>query len=199
MIVGFGALLPSELAPMEDRDSMRIISTGPEGVTFEYMDQYVEQVVDAIQKSVPERDGVMSITSPGFGGSGSVNSSMMFLILKDPAERDRTQMQIANQISGMLRQYSNARGFVVQEQSIGGRGGGLPVQFVIQAQNFDKLKDRLPEFLAEAQKRKEFQVVDVDLKFNRPEVRIEINRDRARALGISALDIAQTLQLAYSG
>lgn len=199
MIVGFGALLPSELAPMEDRGSMRIISTGPEGVTFEYMDQYVEQVVDAIQKSVPERDGVMSITSPGFGGSGSVNSSMMFLILKDPAERDRTQMQIADQISGMLRQYSNAQGFVVQEQSIGGRGGGLPVQFVIQAQNFDKLKDRLPEFLAEAQKRKEFQVVDVDLKFNRPEVRIEINRDRARALGISALDIAQTLQLAYSG
>ncbi len=199
MIVGFGALLPSELAPMEDRGSMRIMSTGPEGVTFEYMDQYVEQVVDAIQKSVPERDGIMSITSPGFGGSGSVNSSMMFLILKDPAERDRTQMQIANQISGMLRQYSNARGFVVQEQSIGGRGGGLPVQFVIQAQNFDKLKDRLPEFLAEAQKRKEFQVVDVDLKFNRPEVRIEINRDRAQALGISALDIAQTLQLAYSG
>jgi multidrug efflux pump len=199
MIAGFGTMIPSELAPLEDRSSLRVMSTGPEGVTFEYMDRYVERVVASIQKNVPEIEGIMSLTSPGFGGSGSVNSSMMFIILKEPAVRDRTQMQIANQISGLLRQFPEARGFAVQEQSIGGRGGGLPVQFVIQAQNFEKLRDVLPKFLAEAQQRKEFQVVDVNLVFNRPEVRVEINRDRAQALGVSALDIAQTLQLAYSG
>jgi multidrug efflux pump len=199
MIFGFGSMIPSELAPLEDRSSLRISSTGPEGVTFEYMDTYVENVVAAVQKNVPEIDGIMSLTSPGFGGTGSVNSSMMFIILTEPAQRDRTQMQIANRINGLLRQFPEARGFAVQEQSIGGRGGGLPVQFVIQAQNFEKLRNVLPKFLDEAQKRKEFQLVDVNLRFNRPEVRIEINRDRARTLGISALDIAQTLQLAYSG
>ncbi|MHB1048778.1 MAG: efflux RND transporter permease subunit [Bacteroidota bacterium] len=198
MIFAFGSMIPSELAPLEDRSTLRVMSTGPEGVTFEYMDRYVEKVVASVQKNVPEIDGIMSLTSPGFG-SGSVNSSMMFIILTEPAARDRTQMQIANQISGLLRQFPEARGFVVQEQSIGGRGGGLPVQFVIQAQNFEKLRDVLPKFIAAAQQRKEFQIVDVNLVFNRPEVRVEINRDRAQALGVSSLDIAQTLQLAYSG
>ena len=191
-------MIPSELAPLEDRSSLRVMSTGPEGVTFEYMDRYVENVVASIQKNIPEIEGIMSLTSPGFG-SGSVNSSMMFIILTEPAARDRTQMQVANQISGLLRQFPEARGFVVQEQSIGGRGGGLPVQFVIQAQNFEKLREVLPKFIAAAQQRKEFQIVDVNLVFNRPEVRVEINRDRAQALGVSSLDIAQTLQLAYSG
>ncbi|MCK9408994.1 MAG: efflux RND transporter permease subunit [Bacteriovoracaceae bacterium] len=199
MIIGFGALVPSELAPLEDRSSLRVTSTGPEGVTFEYMDTYVERVVASLQQNVPEISGNMSLTSPGFGGSGSVNSSAMFINLKEPADRERTQTQIANQINGLLRQFPEARGFAIQEQSIGGRGGGLPVQFVIQAQNFEKLREALPKFLTEAQQRKEFQIVDVNLKFNRPEVRIEINRDRARALGVSAFDIAQTLQLAYSG
>ncbi len=198
MIFVFGSMIPSELAPLEDRSSLRVMSTGPEGVTFEYMDRYVENVVASVQKNVPEIEGIMSLTSPGFG-SGSVNSSMMFIILTEPAARDRTQMQVANQISGLLRQFPDARGFVVQEQSIGGRGGGLPVQFVIQAQNFQKLRDVLPKFIAAAQQRKEFQIVDVNLVFNRPEVRVEINRDRAQALGVSSLDIAQTLQLAYSG
>lgn len=198
MIFGFGAMLKSELAPLEDRSSMRLSMTGPEGTTFEFMDQYVNTITEKMVELVPERSAMVSVTSPGFGTAG-VNSAFMFMILKEPNERDRSQQEIAQQISAMLRQYPQARSFVTQEQSIGGRGGGLPVQFVIQAQNFEKLKDKLPLFLAEAQKRKEFQIVDLDLKFNKPEVKIEINRDRARSLGVAAEDIALTLQLAYSG
>jgi multidrug efflux pump len=124
---------------------------------------------------------------------------MMFVTLREPDARERTQQQIADQLSVMLRGFTGARSFALQEQSIGSRGGGLPVQFVIQAPNFEKLREVLPKFLAEAQQSPAFSVVDANLKFNKPEIRVEINRDRARALGVSALDIAQTLQLAYSG
>ncbi|MBM4169956.1 MAG: efflux RND transporter permease subunit [Ignavibacteria bacterium] len=194
----FGILLQSELAPLEDRSGLRVNATGPEGATFEYMDAYVDVLVSTLLKSVPEREAVISITSPGFGGSGGVNAAMSFLILKPPDQRDRTQQQIFRQVSGIVQQQTGARAFVSQDQSIGSRGFGLPVQFVLQAPNFDKLKEALPTFLLEAQKHKAFQFVDVNLKFNKPEVRVEINRDKARTLGVSASDIAQTLQLAFS-
>jgi multidrug efflux pump len=199
MIGAFGLLLPSELAPLEDRSGMRVIATAPEGATFEYMDVYMTNLVSAVKQAVPEREAILSVTSPGFGASGSVNSGFMFLILKDPDERDRSQQEIAGQMSGLVRSFTGARTFVAQDQSIGRRGFGLPVQFVLEAPNFEKLKDALPKFLEAAQQHPAFQFVDVDLKFNKPEVRIEINRDRTRALGVSALDIAQTLQLAFSG
>jgi multidrug efflux pump len=99
----------------------------------------------------------------------------------------------------MVRTFTGARTFVVQDQSIGRRGFGLPVQFVLQAPNFDRLREVLPRFLEEARAHPAFQFVDVNLKFNKPELRVEIHRDRARSMGVSALDIAQTLQLAYSG
>jgi multidrug efflux pump len=123
----------------------------------------------------------------------------MFLMLKEPSERDRTQQEIASQLSGIVSRFTAARAYVAQDQSIGRRGFGLPVQFVLQAPDLDRLKEVLPVFAAEAQKDPAFQFVDVNLKFNKPEVQIEIARERARALGVSALDIAQTLQLAFSG
>jgi multidrug efflux pump len=161
------------------------------------MDAYIMNVVRTLQREVPEAEAIISMTSPGWGGGG-VNSANSFLILKPPDQRERSQQELADQLSASVKEFSGARTFVVQEQSIGGRGG-LPVQFVLEAPNFEKLKDRLPVFLAEARKRPEFQVVDVNLKFNKPELRIGINREKARVLGISALDVAQTLQLAYSG
>ena len=195
---GFGYLLPSELSPLEDRSQVRVISRAVEGATFEYMDRYMTMLADTITRAIPEMESSFAITSPGFGG-GAVNTGTMFVTLREPDERERTQQQVADQLSGMLREFSGARSFAVQEQSIGSRGSGLPVQFVIQAPNFERLRQVVPRFVAEAQKSPAFSVVDVNLKFNKPEIRVEINRDRARALGVSALEIAQTLQLAYSG
>jgi multidrug efflux pump len=194
----FGSMLPSELSPLEDRSQIRVSARAVEGATFEYMDQYMTTLVDTITRAIPEMESSFAITSPGRGG-GAVNSGMMFVTLREPDARERTQQQIADQLSVMLRGFTGARSFALQEQSIGSRGGGLPVQFVIQAPNFEKLREVLPKFLAEAQQSPAFSVVDANLKFNKPEIRVEINRDRARALGVSALDIAQTLQLAYSG
>jgi multidrug efflux pump len=198
VILAFGLLLPTELAPLEDRSGMRMIVTGPEGATYEYMDAYVIQMVDAVMRAVPEREALLSVTSPGFG-SRSVNSGFLFVILKDPEDRDRSQQEIAGQLATMVRGFTGAQTFVVQDQSIGRRGFGLPVQFVLQASSFEKLREVLPRFLSEARANPTFQFVDVNLKFNKPELQVEINRNRARALGVSARDIAQTLQLAYSG
>ena len=199
MIVAFGFFLPSELAPLEDRSSVRLFAVAPEGATFEYMDKYMNGVIKELVPSVPETKSLYSVTSPGFGASSAVNSGFMFMIFTDPDERERSQQEIGLQVAGIVQRHTGARVFVTQDQSIGQRSLGLPVQFVVQAPNFDKLKETLPKFVAEAQKNPAFQFVDVNLKFNKPEVRVEINRDKARDLGVSAFDIGQTLQLAFSG
>jgi multidrug efflux pump len=200
LIYHFGNRLGSELAPLEDRSSLRIIATGPEGATFEYMDAYVDQVVDLVRREVPECDAIVSVTSPGFGASSTVNSGFVNIILSDADKRDRSQQQILEDITPKVNSLTGARAFITQQPSIGGnRRGGLPVQFVIQAPTFDKIKEILPTFLEEARAEPTFNFVDVDLKFNKPEIRIDIDRQRAQDLGVSMLDIAQTLQLGLSG
>ena len=190
----------SELAPLEDRSRLSFIVTAPEGATFEYMDRYMDEFVQVVSDSVPEKEGIISVTSPGFGASSSVNSGFGNLILKRPEERNRTQQQIADEITPVINSLSGARTFVTQQQTIGGgRRGGLPVQFVIQADNFQKLEEFLPKFLDEAIKSPVFTIVDVNLKFNKPELRLSIDRKKARALGVSTIDIAQTIQAAFSG
>jgi multidrug efflux pump len=199
MIYYFGGNLPSELAPLEDRSRLRFFATAPEGSTFEYMDAYMNELVDLAKEEVPEAEGIVSVTSPGFGASSSVNSGFMFTILSDPAKRDRSQQQILQEVSPKVKDLTGARTFVSQEQSIGNRRSGLPVQFVVQAPNFEQLEKVLPRFLEAAREEPTFEFVDVDLKFNKPELEINIDRQKAQDLGVSILDIAQTLQLGLSG
>ncbi len=199
VIAYIGSQVQTELAPLEDRGRARVIVTAPEGATFEYMDSYIDEVVDVMKDTIPEFANIISVTSPGFSASSSVNSGFITLNLVDSDLRTRSQQEIADELGIILNGYTGARAFVSQDQTFGGRRSGLPVQFVIQAPNFEALKNNLPKFLETASDDPTFSVVDVDLKFNRPELKIEINRDRARALGVSALDIAQTLQLALSG
>lgn len=190
----------TELAPLEDRSRLSISATAPEGATFEYMDNYVDQVVDMIKENIPEREGVISVTSPGFGASSSVNTAFINLILKPADQRNKSQQQIADEITPLISSFTGARTFVTQQQTIGGgRRGGLPVQFVLQAPNFDMLEKYLPKFLDEARKNPVFTIVDVNLKFNKPELKLSVDRQKARALGVSIVDIAQTIQAAFSG
>jgi multidrug efflux pump len=198
MIYYFGSRLSQELAPLEDRSRMRGNITAPEGATFEYMDAYMNELAEAVRKEVPELEGLIAITSPGFGAS-SVNSGSMTLLLKDPSQRTRTQQEIMDDLMPKMAKFTGARAFLFQEPTIGDRRAGLPVQFVIQAPNFEKLREILPKFLEEARKDPTFSIVDTDIKFNKPEIQIDIDRQKARDLGVSILDVAQTLQLALSG
>ncbi len=195
----FGTSIPSELAPIEDRSGVRISSTAPEGTTHDAMKEYMDKLTKVILDSVSEKDNVISIISPSYGAASSVNSGFIRLSLVDPSERERSQQQIAAQITKLTSKFNDARTFVIQDQSIGVRTSGLPVQFVLQAQNLDKLRAFLPKFLLEARKSKVFSMVDADLKFNKPEIQIKINREKAREMGISAIDIARTLQFSLSG
>lgn len=200
IIIGIGALIPSELAPLEDKSRLVINATAPEGTAYEAMAEYMGELINLVD-TLPERDVIVSVTAPGFGGTAAVNFGFVRLNLVQPDERERSQQEIAQAITAELRQYTFARTFVTQEQTIGGggRGRSLPVQFAIQAPNFDRLKEVLPAFMEKAEASAAFSTVDLDLKFNKPELTIEIDRDRARAMGITVRDIAETLQLFFSG
>ncbi|MEX1211259.1 MAG: efflux RND transporter permease subunit [Balneolaceae bacterium] len=191
--------LSREVAPLEDRGQMRVMASGPEGATFEYMDRYVNQMVAKTQDVVPELDAMNTVTSPGFGAAGGVNTAFGFISLVDRDDRDRSQQEIADVISAELSRLTAAEAFVSQPQSIGARRGGLPVQYVLQAQSLEQLQEVIPDFLTAARTSPAFAFADVDLAFNRPELRISIDRDRSRSLGVSVRDIAETLQLSLSG
>lgn len=199
IIYFIGSNLQSELAPMEDRSQFRISLTAPEGTSFDYMDSYVDRVSEFMLDSVPEKKIILSITAPGFSGSGATNVGMVRVSLTDPKERTRSQQDIVDMVSRNLNRFSEGRAFVIQEQTIQvSRRSSLPVQFVIQNNDFEKIKDILPKFLEEANKSPVFQGVDVDLKFNKPELNIDVDRIKASQLGVSIADVSQTLQLALS-
>ncbi len=194
------ATIPSELAPLEDRGEFRLQIQAAEGASFEYMDSYVDGMYQFVKDEVPEVYGVLSITAPAFGGGGgSVNSGFLKVMLTDAAERNRTQQQIVDDITPKTKKFTGVRSFIQQSQTIGDRRSGFPVQFVVQATDIDKLKAVLPQFLEKANASPKFTFVDLDLKFNKPEININIDREKARNLGVNVVDISQTLQLGLSG
>jgi multidrug efflux pump len=199
LIVVFFRALPSELAPLEDRSSIRISAKGPEGATYAYMNRFMDELGRQVAEEAPKHRQIVWVTSPGFGASTSINSGFLRLRLLPPGERARSQMQIANDLSARLDKLTGARTFVTQEPTIAvGRRRGLPVQFVLQAPSMERLQEVLPVFVAEAQREPTFSTVDVDLVFDKPELNVDLDRARARDLGISALDVAQTIQIALS-
>ncbi len=199
MIYLFVQFLPTELAPLEDRGVFRVIATGPEGATFDYMDEYALEISEIVEQEVPEANSIITITSPGFTASASVNSAFIIAKLDDAQDRQRSQSEIVRTITPMIQANPKARAFVLEPPSIGSRFGSLPVSFVIQGRELEDLKAVLPEFLAKARESSAFNFVDVDLKFNKPELGVRIDREKAQSMGVSVRDIAQTLQLSLSG
>ena len=184
---------PSEMAPLEDRSNVRIMSTAPEGATFEYMNRYASELSDYLEEEVPEQEMIIEMV-----GMGNTNRSTLNLWLKTPEERNRTQQDIADELGVKVRQFTGARTMVSQQQTFGGRRGGLPVEYVIQAKNLEDLKRVLPRFMEEVNKSPVFSVADLNLKFTKPELTIHIDRDKAAVMGVSMQNIAQTLQLTMS-
>ncbi len=183
--------IPSEMAPMEDRSNITIRTTGPEGVTYEYMRDYTEEIARLADSIVPD---AAFITARVSSGSGNIR-----ITLDDLSERDYSQMEVAEKLSKAVQKKTDARAFVQQQSTFGGRRGSMPVQYVLQATNIEKLQEVLPKFMAKVYDNPTFQMADVDLKFSMPELRLSVNRDKASLLGVSTRDIAQTLQYGLSG
>jgi multidrug efflux pump len=199
MIFFIGREIPSELAPMEDKSRLRIMSTAPEGTSFDKMDEYIKEIIQLVD-TMQEKKTLLTVTAPGFGSSLSTNTGFVRLTLVPPSEREKSQQEIADELSAMMRKKNFARSFVVQDQTISaGRGSSFPVQFVIQAPTFEALKKVIPVFLDSAQNNPAFSMIDINLKFNKPELRIEIDRNKAREMGVAVRDIAETIQLYFSG
>lgn len=200
-IVLFGKLLQTELAPLEDRSLFRLSVSTPEGTSYDYMDKYVTKLTTFLMDSVPEKRVLLSIVAPGFAGSGAVNTAFVRVALVEPDTRNRTQAQIVGEVNKQLPKFNEGKVFAIQEQTISvglAARTSLPVQFVLQNMNFDKLKEKLPLFLEEASKSNVFLAVDPNLKFNKPELQITVDRLKAAELGVSVMDISRTLQLALS-
>lgn len=202
MIYFFMGKIKSELAPLEDRSMFRLSVTAPEGSSFEFTDGIIKSIVSTLQDSIPELEVALSVTAPGFSGSGAPNTGFVRIRLSEPDTRKRTQQQIVDQVNRLVKRFTNAKVFVMQDQTIsagGGPRGGLPVSFIIQAPNFEKLKTVIPEFLNKVSADPTFQGNDINLKFNKPELNVTIDREKAKTMGISVGDVAQVLQLAFSG
>ncbi|MGE5520359.1 MAG: efflux RND transporter permease subunit [Candidatus Dadabacteria bacterium] len=193
-----GSSIQSELAPMEDRSQFSISVTAPEGSSYEYTDRFIEKLTNLVLDSVPEANTVMSLTAPGFS-SGAANTGFVRPTLVDPGERQRSQKEIVAMINRNLPKFSEGRAVAIEPQTIQqSRRGGQAVSFVIQNNDFDKIAQVLPKFLEEANKSPILQGVDADLKFNKPELRVNVDRLKASELGVSVQDISNTLNLALS-
>ena len=193
--------LQSELVPIEDRSELTIRLTGPEGATFSFMDQVISDLNSQLTKDLPESElkGLMSMTSPSFYAGSNINSGFLRVYLTNSDQRARSQQQIFSQVNGSLSGITAVRAFAQQSASIGDRRGGLPVQYVIQAPTLEKLKAVIPKFMEKAAQNPAFIFTDINLKFTKPELEVEIDRERARNMGVSVQEIARTLQLSYSG
>jgi multidrug efflux pump len=191
LIVILWKTIPSELAPLEDRSQVTVRTTAPEGATFEYVRDYTSKISYIVDSVVPERESNITRVS---GSSGNIN-----VILPDIKERKRSQMEIADALSDAVRNETEGRSFVQQQSTFGGRRGGMPVQYVLQATNIDKLREFIPPFMEKVEQSRVFRMSDVNLKFTRPEIQLHIDRDKAALLGVSTRDIGQTLQYALSG
>lgn len=191
IIIYFMGQISSEMAPLEDRSSIIVRTTSPEGATFEFNRDYAQKISHIADSTVPERRfNVERIFSSG---------GMVRLILPDIKDRDRSQMEIADALTSAVRKATEARAFVQQQSTFGGRRSSMPIQYVLQAQNISKLEEFIPLFMQKVNESPLFIMADVNLKFTKPETQVLINRDKAALLGVSTRDIGQTLQYALSG
>lgn len=191
LIVVLWEIIPAEMAPLEDRSQIVLRTSVPEGATFEFTRDYTTRISEIADSVAPERVSNLNIIRSGMG--------TVRLTLPDIDQRERTQMEIADELSKAVRNETAARTFVQQQPTFGGRRGGMPIQYVLQANNLEKLREFLPPFMEKVNQSPYFQMADVNLKFTKPETQIVIDRDKAAVLGVSTRDIGQTLQYALSG
>lgn len=200
LIVLFWMTLQKETAPYDDRSAVNIQVTAPEGASYDYTDDFILKLTRMVEDSIPEKRINLTVTSPGFSGSGAANTGFLRIRLAEPGERERSQSDIADKLTKITKGYTEARTFVNQQPTISvNRRGGLPISYIIQAPNFEKLREKLPVFMEEISQDPTFTITDVNLKFNKPEINVSIDREKSKNLGVSVLDVAQTLQFALSG
>lgn len=194
--------LPRELSPREDRGAIFIPVESPEGTTLEAMVEILEQIEAELQP-LTEEDGpaehVISLVAPRSAGEGPVNSAIVILKLKHWRHREQSQFAVTEQLLPKLAGIAGAQAFAVNPPSLGGEGLQQPVQMAITGTNLDEAHRLAQEILNEARQVPGIAQARLDFQPTNPQLRIQVDRDRAAALGISPADIGRTLQILMGG
>jgi multidrug efflux pump len=192
------AVLPSELVPTEDRGFGFGIVIAPEGATLEYTDRYMREVENRLL-AIPERRALFSAIGLAFEGPGSVTNGVMFLNMKPRDEREKSQQQVISELFPQLITIPGVLAFVIDPPSIGSEFSFNPVEYVLQAESYEELDQVVGLMMGEASQLGYLLNLDTDLRLNKPQLDVEIDRDRAAGLGISVVDIGSTLETLLGG
>ncbi len=196
--VGLIRLIPSELVPIEDRGIGFGIVIAPEGSTLEYTDRYVRQI-EGILMGLPEAEGLFTATGLAFSGPGSVSNSFMFMRLKPRNQREKSQQQIVAELFPRIFSIPGVLAFVVSPPSLGSGVSSKPVEYVLQGDTYDQLQQAVGAMMGGAAKLGYLINLDTDLRLNKPQLDLTIDRDRAAGLGVSVTDIGTTLETFLGG
>ena len=191
-------MMPSELVPTEDRGIAFGIVIAPEGSTLDYTDRYMQQVESRLLP-LPERKGVFTALGLGFGGPGRVTNGFLFVGLKPRDERQRSQQEIVQSLFPQLLSIPGVLAFVINPPSLGGRFSSSPVEYVLQADNYEQLNQAVQTMMGKASELGYLVNLDSDLRLNKPQLDITIDRERAAGLGVSVTDIGLTLETFLGG
>ena len=191
--------LKSELSPIEDRGFFMAFVVAPEGSTMQYTDGYMRGVGE-ILKSVPEIETLFEVVAPGLDRPNPVNLGIGFAVLEHWDKRHRTQMQIASEITPKL--YGGLPGvisFAVNSPSLGGSFLSKQIEYVIYGNSYEELQGYVNKVMPKLRDFPGITGLDTDLKLNKPQLRVEIDRDKAATLGVSMATIGSTLETLLGG
>jgi multidrug efflux pump len=190
-------LLPSELVPTEDRGWAFGIEIAPEGATLDYTDRNLREIEKRLL-ALPERRGLFTAIGLSFGGPGSVTNGVMFMLLSPRSERDKSVQQIVQELFPQLMSIPGVLAFVVNPPSLGNASSN-GVEYVLQAETYEELSEAVGAMMGEASKLGYLVNLDSDLRLNKPQLDIKIDRERAAGLGVSVADIGTTLETFLAG
>ena len=199
VLLSFGVFkfMPRELVPTEDRGIGFGIVIAPEGSTLAYTDKYMREVEGRLL-SLPERKGLFTATGLGFEGPGRVTDGFLFLNLGERHTRDKSQQKVVEELFPQLFSIPGVLAFVINPPSLGSFASS-PISYVLQAENYEQLNQAVQIMMGNAQNLGYLFNTDTDLKLNKPELSIFVDRDRAAELGVSVSDIGSTLEAMLGG
>ena len=197
VVVAMSALftmLPEELAPAEDTGAVMGIGSAPEGATINYTDRYALQMVD-IFAELPEQERFFS-----FSGFNGVTNAITFVTLSDWDDRDRNTQQIKNALFPKFADIAGIMAFPLTRAPLGVRDFGQPVRFIVQStQSWDELDATVQRLIAKIGENPNLINPDSDLKLNKPELKIDVNREKISAVGASVVSVGHTLETMLGG
>ncbi|MGZ9097530.1 MAG: efflux RND transporter permease subunit [Micavibrio sp.] len=186
--------IPSELAPTEDRGTVMATASAPEGASLEYTDRYVRQM-EELANAVPEAERIFSVV-----GSPLVTNARMFIRLSDWNERDRKQQDITSELMPKMRNIAGVTAFPSNPASLGQRGGGKPVQMVIMSTaSYAELDGWAQQIIDRISDYPGLSTLETDLKLNKPQLKVDVNRDKASDLGLDATTLGRTMETMLGG